>query len=268
MRTKIARCITAACFMTACANVSTTRPGVVGVDRSQYLSFPVDQFNQLAANSYASLMSEAETNHALNQNEELVKRVRVIAQRMIPHTEIFRSDAPGWEWKVDIISSPQMNAFCFGHGKIVFFSGLIENLMLTDNEIAAIIGHEIAHVLREHSREKASQQSRSKFLTGLIGSVVGGDEDEVAHLSALFYLLPNSREQETEADRMGLELAARAGYDSGAAIAVWRKFQHVTRSGQPMQFWSTHPSHESRLRDLQTYSEKVAASYNSMQQKQ
>ena len=268
MRTKIASCIAAACFMTACANVSTTRPGVVGVDRSQYLSFPVDQFDQLMADSYASIMSEAGTNHDLNQDVALVKRVRAIAQRMIPHTDIFRSDAPGWAWEVNIIRSPKMNALCFGKGKIVFFSGLIENLMLTDNEIAAIMGHEIAHALREHNREKASQQSRSKLLTGVIGAVVGGDEGELAHLSALFYLLPNSREQETEADRMGLELAARAGYDSRAALAVWRKFQHVTRNGQPMQFWSTHPSHESRLRDLQTYSEKVAASYMPMQQKE
>lgn len=240
----------------------------MGVDRSQYLSFPVDQFDQLMADSYASIMSEAGTNHDLNQDVALVKRVRAIAQRMIPHTDIFRSDAPGWAWEVNIIRSPKMNALCFGKGKIVFFSGLIENLMLTDNEIAAIMGHEIAHALREHNREKASQQSRSKLLTGVIGAVVGGDEGELAHLSALFYLLPNSREQETEADRMGLELAARAGYDSRAALAVWRKFQHVNRNGQPMQFWSTHPSHESRLRDLQTYSEKVAASYKPMQQKE
>lgn len=247
--------------MTACASVSSTKPGVVGVDRSQYLTFPADQFERSMDDAYALLKKDAEANQDWNQNEALVQRVRAIAQRLTPHTEIFRSDAPGWEWEVNVIRSQQMNAFCFARGKIVFFSGLIQNLRLSDDEIAAIMGHEIAHVLREHGRERASEQSRTKVLTGLIGAVVGGDEAELADLSDLFYLLPNSREQETEADRMGLELAARAGYDPKAAIAVWRKFRHVTGSGQPMQFGSTHPSHESRLKDLQTYSEKVAAWY-------
>lgn len=268
MRTKTASFIAAACFMTACASVSTTAPGLVGVDRSQNLSFPVDQFDQSMAASYASFMIEAGNHHEVNKDEALVKRVRAIAQRIIAQTDVFRSDAPGWEWEVNVVKSWEMNALCFGKGKIVFFSGLIENLMLTDDEIAAVMGHEIAHVLREHSRERASQQSRSKLVTGLIAAVVGGDEAEVAQLSALFYLLPNSREQETEADRMGLELAARAGYDPRAAIAVWNKFQHVTGNGQSMQFGRTHPSHEARLKDLQTYSEKVVASYKPMQQKQ
>jgi predicted Zn-dependent protease len=264
MRAKTASCIAAACLAAACANVSTVRttgPGLVGVDRSQYLTFPADQFDRSMADVYALVKKDAEAHQDWNQNEALVQRVRAIAQRLIPHTDIFRLDAPAWEWEVNVIRSPQINAFSFAKGKIVFFSGLIQNLRLSDDEIAAIIGHEIAHMLREHGRERASEQSRTKVLTGLIGAVVGGGEDDLADLSALFYLLPNSREQETEADRMGLELAARAGYDPKAAVAVWRKFRHVTGSGQPTQFASTHPSHESRLRDLQNYSEKVAASY-------
>lgn len=259
MRAKTASCIAAACVLTACASGSTTRPGVAGVDRAQYLSVPAEQFDRLAADAYAKLMSEAEANHDWNQNQAQLERVRAIAQRLIPHTGIFRSDAPGWAWEVNLIRSPQMNAFCFGTGKIVLFSGLIQNLKLSDDEIAAIMGHEIAHALREHGRESASEQSRSKVLTDLIGTVVGGDEDEIAELSALFYLLPHGRGQEMEADRMGMELAARAGYDSRAAVAVWRKFQHVTGSGPATQFGSTHPSHESRLRDLQAYSEKLDA---------
>jgi len=267
MRAKTIWGLAAAGLLSACAIVSTgstTKPGVVGVDRSQYLTFPQEQFERSMAEAYALLKKDAEANHDWNQNEALVLRVRAIAQRLIARTDVFRPDAPGWEWEVNVIRSPQMNAFCFGKGKIVVFSGLIQNLRLGDDEIAAIMGHEIAHVLREHGRERVSEQSRTKVLTGLIGAVVGGDEDELADISALFYLLPNSREQETEADRMGLELAARAGYDSRAAISVWRKFQHATGNGQPTQFGSSHPSHESRLRDLQTYSEKMAASYKPM----
>lgn len=264
MRAKTASCISAACLVAACADVGTVRttgPGVVGVERSQYLSFPADQFERAMAEAYALLKKDAQTNRDWNQNEAMVERVRAIAQRLIPHTAIFRPDAPGWEWEVNVIRSPQMNAFCFDKGKIVFFSGLIHNLRLSDDEIAATMGHEIAHVLREHGRERASEQSRTPMMVGLLGAVVGADKDELADISALFYLLPNSREQETEADRMGLELAARAGYDPKAALSLWRKFRLVTGSGQRMEFESTHPSHASRLKDLQTYSEKVAASY-------
>jgi predicted Zn-dependent protease len=270
MRAKTIGGLASACLLTACAIVSTgstTRPGVAGIDRSQYLTFPEEQFDRSMAEAYALLKKDAEANHDWNQNEALVGRVRAVAQRLIAHTDVFRLDAPGWEWKVDVIGSPQMNAVCFGKGKIVVFSGLIHNLRLSDDEIAAALGHEIAHALREHGRERASEQSRTKVLTDLIGVVVGGGEDDLADISALFYLLPNSREQETEADRMGLELAARAGYDPRAAISMWRKFRLVTGGGQPNQFGSTHPSHESRLRDLQTYSEKVAASYKPMEPK-
>jgi predicted Zn-dependent protease len=270
MRAKTIGGLASACLLTACAIVSTgstTRPGVAGIDRSQYLTFPEEQFDRSMAEAYALLKKDAEANHDWNQNEALVGRVRAVAQRLIAHTDVFRLDAPGWEWKVDVIGSPQMNAVCFGKGKIVVFSGLIHNLRLSDDEIAAALGHEIAHALREHGRERASEQSRTKVLTDLIGVVVGGGEDDLADISALFYLLPNSREQETEADRMGLELAARAGYDPRAAISMWRKFRLVTGGGQPTQFGSTHPSHESRLRDLQTYSEKVAASYKPMEPK-
>jgi predicted Zn-dependent protease len=260
MRTKTASCVAAFFFVSACAQVNTTNPGLVGVDRAQYLSIPAEEFNRSMANSYAKTMGEARHRHDLNQDGAMVGRVRAIAQRMIPHTAIFRSDAPGWQWEVNVIQSQELNAFCIGQGKIGFYSSIIEKLRLTDDEIAAIMGHEIAHVLREHGRERASQQSRSQWVAGLIGAVVGDGHGEVSHLSALFYLLPNSREQETEADRMGVELAASAGYDSRAAITVWRKFQWLAVS-QPPQFLSTHPSHASRLKDLQTYSEKVAALY-------
>lgn len=260
MRTKTASCIAAFFFMTACAQIKTTSPGLVGVDRLQNLSLPAEEFNQLMANSYARTMGEASHKQGLNQDSAMVGRVRAIAQRMIAHTAIFRSDAPGWKWEVNVIESGQLNAFCVGEGKIGFYSGIIDRLRLTDDEIAAIIGHEIAHVLREHGRERASQWSRSQSVTGWIGAVVGDTHGEVNQLSALFYLLPNSREHETEADRIGVELAARAGYDPRAVIAMWRKMQRFG-GRQPPQFLSTHPSHASRLKDLQTYSERVRTLY-------
>ncbi len=266
MSTKTASCIAAFLCMTACAQVTTTSPGVAGIDRAQYLSFPAEKFNQLMAISYAKTMGEASDKQGLNQNGAMVERVRAIAQRLIARTAIFRPDAPTWKWEVNVIESPDLNAFCIGEGKIGVYSGIIERLRLTDDEIAAIMGHEIAHVLREHGRERASQQSRAQMVTGMIGALVGDGHGEVSHLSAQFYLLPNSREHETEADRMGVELAASAGYDSGAAITLWRKLQWYA-ARQPPQFWSTHPSHASRLKDLQVYSMKVGAYYQPMPEK-
>lgn len=256
-------------FLVACAQVRTTSPGVVGVDRPQYMTFSADRFNQSMGNSYSQMMQGASKKNVLNQNAAMVKRVRAIADRLIPHTQFFRNDAPSWNWEVNVISSDELNAFCAAGGKIAFYSGIIERLNLTDDEIAAIMGHEIAHALREHSRERASQQLGAQLGLALAGAAVGANSSQMnlaGDMSKLFYLLPNSREHETEADRMGVELAARGGYDPRAAISVWHKMQG-TDSKQPPQFLSTHPSHQTRISDLEAYSAKVMFLYEAAKAK-
>lgn len=254
----------AACFvMAACTNLQTTNPGVVGIDRAQDMRFPSEQYNQSMAKTYASMLDDAADKHGVNQDGAMVSRVDAIMQRMIPGTAVFRSDAPGWKWEVNIIHARNLNAFCIGEGKLGFFSGIIQRLRLTDDEIAAIMGHEIAHALREHGRERASQRLKSQFGAGLIGAVVGATNDEVSDLTNLFYLLPNSREQEAEADRIGVELAARAGYDPAAAVTMWRKIMFLAGDQTP-QFLNSHPTRASRLTDLQTYAEKVIDLYKPM----
>jgi predicted Zn-dependent protease len=250
-------------FLVACAQVSTTSPGVVGVNRPQYMSFSSDRFNQEMGASYGQMMRGASQKQVLNQDPALVARVRAIAKRLIPHTAVFRPDAPNWKWEVNVITSNELNAFCAAGGKIAFYTGIIEKLTLTDDEIAAIMGHEISHALREHGRERASQQMGSQLGVALLGIAAGANQNQIAaadNLSRVAFLLPNSREHETEADRMGVELAARAGYDPRAAIAVWHKMQG-TDSRQPPQFLSTHPSHVTRIADLESYSGKVMFLY-------
>lgn len=249
--------------LVACAQVKTTSPGIVGVDRPQYMAFSADKFNQSMGTSYGQIMQNSSKKKTLNLDAAMVKRVRAIANRLIPHTRAFRNDAPGWQWEVNVISSDELNAFCAAGGKIAFYSGIIERLSLTDDEIAAIMGHEIAHALREHSRERASQRLGTQLGVTLASMAVGANKSQVDladDMSRLFYLLPNSREHETEADRMGVELAARAGYDPRAAISVWHKMQGMDGRQTP-QFLSTHPSHQTRITDLETYSARVMFLY-------
>lgn len=247
----------------ACETVQTTQAGAVGVERKQAMLVSSDQVNNAAVSAYRQTMQAASQKGALNRDAAQVQRVRAITQRLIPATGAFRKDAPGWKWEVNVISSPEVNAWAMPGGKIAVYTGLIEKLRLTDDELAAIIGHEIAHALREHGRERASQQMAQGLAVGVIGAAVGlgGLGQDLAGLVAdVTFGLPYSREFEREADRIGVELAARGGYDPRAAITLWQKMAQAGGGGMP-QFLSTHPSDQSRIQDLQVYIQRVMPLY-------
>jgi Zn-dependent protease with chaperone function len=254
--------IVAVWLLGACA--STTQQGTVGVERKQLLLVSSSEMEQGAVQAYAGMVSKAQQKGALNQNPQEVARVRAVAARLIPQTAVFRPDAPGWKWEVNVISSKEINAWCMPGGKIAFYTGLIETLRLTDDEMAAVMEHEISHALREHGRERASQQLASQTVVGLGAAVLGlgqGSTDLAALVANVTFNLPYSRLQETEADRMGVELAARAGYDPRAAIGLWQKMSRVPQGSAPPALLSTHPSNEDRIKDLQAFSEKVLPLY-------
>jgi len=247
----------------ACETVQTTQAGAVGVERKQTMLVSSEQVNNAAVSAYKQTMQSAARKGALNQNPAHVQRVRAITQRLIPATGAFRQDAPGWKWEVNVVSSPEVNAWCMPGGKIAVYTGLIDRLKPTDDELAAIIGHEIAHALREHGRERASQQMGQGIAVGVIGAALGlgGLGQDLAGLVAdVTFGLPYSREFEREADRIGVELAARAGYDPRAAITLWQKMAQVGGGGPP-EFLSTHPSEGSRIQDLQAYAQRVMPLY-------
>jgi predicted Zn-dependent protease len=148
-------------------------------------------------------------------------------------------------------------------GKIMVYSGLVEKLNLTDAELAAVLGHEMAHALREHSRERVSRAMTQQIALAGVAVLTGageGVQNMAGTVAAVTFQLPHSREQESEADTIGLELMARAGFDPNAAVSVWKKMIAAEQGGTP-QFLSTHPSPASRIQDLQGLVPKVMPLY-------
>ena len=252
---------------TACTSTHTTSAGAVGVDRQQTMLVSSAEVNRSAEKAYAQTIQEARAKNLLNRNPAQVQRVRGIAGCLTVVTGVFRPDAPGWRWESNVISSNDLNAWCMPGGKMAVYTGLMDKLALTDDELAAVMGHEIAHALREHGREKAGQAAGvdlAATLGGVIGAYYGLDasigQGVVGAAGELAFMRPNSRGMEQEADRIGVELAARAGFDPLAAISLWEKMGRASGSGTP-QWLSTHPSNETRLADLRVYAERVQPLY-------
>jgi predicted Zn-dependent protease len=251
--------------LASCQTVQTTQPGAVGVEREQSMLLSSAQVDKSAALAYQQEMKKAAAKKALNRDAAQVARVRVIALRLIPGTAAFRPDAPKWAWETNVITSNDVNAWCMPGGKMAVYTGLIEKLKVTDDELAAVMGHEIAHALREHGRERASQAAAQSMVLSVGGALLGLGDNSVQLAQVITDVtinLPNSREHEIEADRIGVELAARAGYDPHAAVTLWQKMGQAGGSAPP-QFLSTHPSPQNRQKDLEEYAARVMPLYES-----
>lgn len=237
----------------ACQTVQTTQPGAIGVTRKQIMAVSSQQVDEGAKVAYDQEVNKARQAGALNKDKRVYDRVQKISQRLIPQTRTFRPDAPGWKWEVNVQSSEDVNAYCMPGGKIMVYTGLIDTIKPTDAELAAVIGHEIAHALREHSRERLSRAYAEQLVLAGVAVATGAESTTMqiaSQVSAVTFTLPHSREQEAEADRIGLELMARSGYDPNAAVTLWQKMGKAGGGGPP-EFLSTHPSGESRIRDLE-----------------
>jgi predicted Zn-dependent protease len=233
---------------------TTTSAGAVGAERSQLMLVSSAQLDQMAAQSYAKLLSGAAHDGTLNRDAGMLQRVRAVASRIEPQTAVFRRDAPAWKWEVNVLSSNELNAFCMPGGKIAFYAGLINQLHLTDDEIAIVMGHEISHALREHSREQVSQAMAAQAAIGVGAALLGLGQGSVDLAGAGYETLiatKFSRGDEAEADRMGLELAARAGYDPRAGVTLWRKMMAASSGGRPPEFLSSHPAEASRVQQIE-----------------
>src|SRR5436309_5348823 len=220
MNRKLLICIIASAFAAGCSTVETTKSSAVGVDRHQHMMVSSDAVNQSADKAYKDVLAQAQKQNALDRDPATVERVKRIASRLIPATGALRPDAPGWKWEMHVLSSKEVNAWCMPGGKIAVYTGLIDQLKPTDGELAAVMGHEIGHALREHGREQASQQMVEQVGVGILGALTGVNTQLAQTVADVTISLPHSRQQETEADRIGVELMARAGYDPHEAAAL------------------------------------------------
>ena len=255
-----------------CAATSLPALAREGVDVGGNSAFsklvPAESVERSATQQYAQLLQQAASQNALGPKDSAqVKRLRAIAQRIIPFAVAWNPRARDWQWEVNLIGSRQVNAFCMPGGKIAFYSGILQQLKLTDDEVAMVMGHEVAHALREHARKRmgknAVTQGAARIGGAVAASVLGIDPrltDAAARGGANLLTLEFSREDESEADLVGMELAARAGYDPRAGVSLWQKMGAANKNAPP-QWLSTHPSGKSRIKEIEANLPKVLPLY-------
>ena len=249
--------------LSGCATVQTTRPGAVDIERKQMMLVSEASVEQGAEQAYLGELQKAEGSGKLNADPALAARIHRITDRLIPVTATFRPDALNWKWQVNTLTTTEMNAYCMPGGKIMVYSGLVEKLQLNDAEIATVLGHEMSHALREHTRERVSKSYEEQVALVGLAVLTGADAGtmELAdQIASVTFELPHDRQQEAEADVMGLELMARAGYDPHEAVSLWKKMMAAEKS-EPPQFLSTHPASASRIADLEGHMPQVLPLY-------
>ena len=222
-----------------------------------------EQVEAAAQQQYLQLRQEANGKGALAPaNHPQQRRLQFIADRLIPHTREWNARAKDWKWEVSLIGSKEVNAFCMPGGKIAFYVGILQSLQLTDDEVAMIMGHEMAHALREHARERMGKQTATRGAIELGAALfgLGGLARSAADIGGQLLTLKFGRQDESEADLVGMELAARAGYNPQAGVSLWQKMAEASK-GAPPQFLSTHPSSGSRIQDIEANLPKVTPLY-------
>ena len=231
---------------------------------------PAETLEASAVQQYKQTLGEADSKGALAPDDyPQLKRLRAIAARLIPYTAQWNPDSRKWKWEVNLIGSKQINAWCMPGGKIAFYTGILDQLQLNDDEVAMIMGHEMAHALREHSRERLAKSRATGMGLSVASQLLGLGQmgDVAANLGTQLLTLKYGRDDETEADLVGLEIAARGGFKPEASVQLWKKMLGATGGGkgQP-SFLSTHPSGNNRIQELEANLPKVAQLYEQAQQ--
>lgn len=224
---------------------------------------PAEDVERSAEQEYRQLLKQAADNRALApENNPQLQRLRRISQRIIPYASAWNPRAQAWKWEVNLIGLKQINAFCMPGGKIGFYTGILNQLQLTDDEIAAVMGHEMAHALREHVRSRMGKTAATSIGANLLGQLLGLGSvgQQVIGGGAKLLVLKFSREDESEADLVGLELAARAGFDPRAGITLWQKMEAANKNAPP-QWMSTHPASGSRIAEMERVMPRVVPLY-------
>lgn len=255
-------------FLLAAGTAAVTAPALAQVDVGPSSSMrklvPAEELESAAAQQYAQMMAEARSKGALAPaGNPQFQRLQRIATKLVPQTAQWNDRSRGWKWEVNLISSKQINAFCMPGGKIAFYTGILDQLRLTDDEAAMIMGHEMAHALREHARARIAKSQGTGTLLSIGAQLLGLGQlgDVAASLGTQLLTLRFSREDESDADLVGLELAARGGYNPQASVSLWEKMGQASGGAGGPSFLSTHPSGPQRIQVLQSNVPKVRGLY-------
>lgn len=228
---------------------------------------------------YSGLMTSYDQSNKLVNDPMVNERVQTITNRLVERAVLYKPDAQKWKWQVNVIENKDVNAFCMAGGKMGIYTGFLEKVQPTDDELAQVMGHEISHALANHTAEKMSSQIIGKIVVATAGVAAAAAnknnpnqyqrnqniqniEKASALAAAAFLTLPNSRETETEADKLGIELSAQAGYDPKASISVWKKMMEATGSKSRGDFMSTHPSPPKRIEAFEALQEPMEKIYS------
>jgi predicted Zn-dependent protease len=249
-------------LLAACATSPTGRSQLMLVSETQAIA--------ASKAAYAETLQSLEEEGKVDNDPALVKRVTRITERVVAQAVRMRPETRNWQWSIKVIDDPEtVNAWCMAGGKMAIYTGLVDKVRATDDEIAQVMGHEIAHALANHQAEKMSVALATSLGVGAVGAMSDQNELTTAAATAaaaLAITLPNSRTAESEADRIGIELAAKAGYDPRAAVTLWQKMGEVG-GAKPPQFMSTHPSPANRQKTLQNLVPQMLPYYQSKAQR-
>jgi Zn-dependent protease with chaperone function len=245
-------------FLGACASngqkhLAPTDGVRVGESSSLRNLVPASQLEQTAARQYQDMKSQAASKHALaSDNNPQVIRLRAIAKKILPYAQVWNPDAQNWKWEINVFVSDEVNAFCMPGGKIAFYTGILEKLKLNDDEVAMVMGHEVAHALREHARDRLAKSQLGNLGANVLSQALGLGSlgSQAINQGVQLVGLSFSRSDEKEADLVGMDLAARAGYDPRAGISLWQKMGQLSKD-RPAEWLSTHPSGDSRIYEIQ-----------------
>lgn len=250
------------------AGAAAAQPALAQVDVGESSGLrklvPAETLERSASRQYTEVLAEARAQDALaGDGHPQLQRLRAIARRLIPHTAQWNPRARSWHWEVNLIGSKQINAWCMPGGKIAFYTGILDKLQLSDDEVAMVMGHEMAHALREHARERLAKTQATGLGLSIAAQLFGLGQlgDAAANLGTQLLSLKFSRSDESEADLVGLEIAARGGFRPEASVSLWRKMLAANGSGGGPSFLSTHPSGPDRIQSLEANLPKVRSLY-------
>ena len=244
-------------FLTACASGPRHLPPTDGVKAGESSSFknmvPASQLEASAVRQYDAMKQKASKGKALApDNHPQLIRLRTISKKILPYAQVWNPESKDWKWEVNLFVSDQVNAFCMPGGKIAFYTGILEKLKLNDDEVAVVMGHEIAHALREHARDRIAKEQMSNLGVNILSQALGlgGIGSQVLGQGMQIMGLSFSRSDEKDADLVGMDIAARAGYDPRAGISLWQKMG-ASNKDKPAEWLSTHPSGDTRIYEMQ-----------------